>query len=957
MDEADLTPDDIAHATKALVRRQEIAMKEKQALMASGAAPLLALARDRRTAKTQEFERYEHEKQDLTSARAAEAIKWAHNHPNDPRAKAILYQEKALERRTSGTQEFERYEHEKQDLASARAAEAIKWAQKHPNDPRAQAILDRERARSNPKTLGRAKAALLRAGRTATHTALALIASTLGAAVKFLSALPGVASDVNKMAAAGNSLGLSDDRLRGYRHVEDMLKLDEGTFAQGFGALLHKLPPIETGMGDLGKAISPVAAYAQKDPLGRDIIGMIVDASKDSEDVFPLWRESLNMAMRIGYAGKGRLGSEEVDPALAIRDALNVFDQLAPKVAVVGAKMQTWLENSSAANRAAVRAVVSGEAREINGVAVEAGDFYGAMAALLGEDVSWVKPRDVSTPVEVAVSKEVAQSWTDLGAAFGAIKRGVLEQILGATENISVWLEDIMHKILGLDIFGHRFDPTLRGFDEKYYAQHISAAAELDNLIVFLEGAAKHVGGKQFGHATEESRAAAIASWERGEGVPADVRRAGLADEYEKYIGLLYELDEARMKRADSQFYVDMFERKNQPATHAITGESKLYENGAISRPYGITPEQIAVVAANRVAADAYLYVDSVDEITERVLTGNPASSYEGLTQDVAAAKDRLFALNDARSVALNTMLYAQGLADSAAEKLADEEADFALHSSAMLAETREARRLLADSYAHDLSVAKRDLERATATLEKADADVASAERGLAEKEAALRGASPLDVGAGRFLVDAVADREEARRLYEEQAELERRPALNASAMSSPGYVPSEIRRQQLVEAESRVARTMNALAEIEESYAWSEEPAPPFSRPSPAETAPGASLMPGAPLIGRYLGQAGLEGDLLRRSLQEQLAFTNSFIAELGAQAGASAVSAFANRRLEISGRIKAEERTWTVELVHKDTGETFRVVGKSASPLADVEDLSLLFDSYVPTPNPASR
>jgi hypothetical protein len=1028
-DEADLTPDDIAHATRALVRRQEIAMKEKQALMTSGAAPLLALARDRRTPKTQEFERYEDEKQNLASARVAEAIKWAHNHPNDRRAQAILHQEKALERRTSGTQEFERYEHEKQDLASARAAEAVKWAKSHPKDPRARAILKRHKAGRTGR-LSRAKAALQNAGRTATHTILSLMAASLGAAVKFLSALPGVASDVNKMAAMGNALGISDDRLRGYRHMEDMLQLDEGTFAQGFGALLHSLPPVETGRSDIGKVISPIAAYVQKDPLSRDVIGMITDVSLHSKDVSPLWREMLNMAMRIGLSGKGRLDSDDVETTMAVRDALNVFDQAAPKVAEVGHKMQTWLGNVSASDRAAVEAVVKGEAMEINGVAVEAGDFYGAVAALMGEDVSWVKPRDTSTPVEVSVAKEVAQSWTDLAAAFGAIKRGILEQILGATERVSVWLEDIMHKILGLDIFKGRFDPVLVGFDEKYYAQHVKEIKPLDNQIMVLEGIVAPIGEKLFGHATEEDRAEAKAAWERHEGVPAGIRRAGLAEEYKNYMARLYALDETRKIRADRQFYIDMFEHKNQPATHGITGVSKQYEPGMMARVVGATPDQIAVAAANKAANAYYGHARTVDEVAEELLTGSVAASYKSVQR-------RASALLDARSAAYREMESGRSDVDEAAGNLAAAKERLAgLPANASL-QRKAAYEAQALYHEKALGNAEKRLAEATDAFEKADAASAGlsveelgvvvssrrrsvgeaasrlaveeerlarlpdnappqmrldiearaaplrrrlggAEQALAEAEAAferagseaafaasapgvgrpgLRSTDPYDIITGNILANAIAERDEARRVYEDWAELDEHPALLATIAHEPSSVSSAALLQRLEEAESRVVSLVNALAEIELSDLRQEEPEPPWAFPPQAEE-PGVLSGPGTPTIDRYLGQAAYENDAWRRSAQGDLSFVNNLIAEVGAQAGASAVSALANGRLEVTGLIKAEERTWTIEFVDKDTGKMFRVVGESNVPYRSVGDLGIGFnlDSPSPTANPRS-
>jgi hypothetical protein len=538
---------------------------------------------------------------DRANASMRDKRAWREDHPDSPLATRMRDEE---ERRTPGTKAFERAEQDRLDRSSESRKAAVKWAKAHRGDPTARAIL-RGRGQGG---MGR----LLRgAGAAVKNTALMGISAALAAAVKFLSALPGVASDVHAISAKGNALDITDSALRGYRHMERITGMKEGSLAETFGALVHSMPDLTTGDSNMGEIIRRIAALSARDPNSL-ALDKTIAFGVNGGDPGDLWREYLNTAFRLAFSNVGHLGSEE-DFGASLRNSLTVFDGVAPGMAGQGASLLTALYNRSPEDRALVGRVASGSAENINGAAVDGFDVYGALAALLGADDSKWTPNNTATTVEWAAAEETTQTWTELKTTVGEIKEGILVRILGATEGIAVWLRDILKTIMALPIFNGMFDAILSYMDEEDYRKNLAAKESLEVQALGAEASVAAL-GRPLGLITEADHAKALADWERGVGVPGDLQVAGRAGLYRSYIRALYDRKLTQDSLAGVNGEISEYDTGYVPDPKDPT---KLIRRslGGISRPFGWLPEQMAARVANKAAADEQPFLREVEKV------------------------------------------------------------------------------------------------------------------------------------------------------------------------------------------------------------------------------------------------------------------------------------------------------------------------------------------------------
>jgi hypothetical protein len=577
----------------------------------------------------EDYRRALYSSMDQANARMKETDGWRRDHPDEPLAKKFLEDE---ERRTPGTAAFEQAEQDRLDRSSERRKAAVKWARANRSDPAAKAIL-----RSSRK--GGVSRLLRGVGAMARNTVLMGISAALAAAVKFLSALPGVASDVRHLSAKGNALAMTDVSLRGYRHMEQVTGMEDGSLAETFGAIVHSMPDIRTGNSRMAAIVNDIAAVSASDPNSQ-AVAKTIQFGLYGGNPGDLWQEYLNTSFRLAYLDKGHLGSDE-DFSNSLRNSLGVYEAAAPGITGQGAALAAALGRMTPEEKQMAQRVAGGESLEINGKAVRGFEVYDALAALLGVDDSKWTPKNTATPVELKAAEQVSQSWVELSTTVGEIKSGVLAQILTATEGISVWLRDILKTIMALPIFGGRFDAVLAYMDEEDYRKNVSAKESLERQKLGAEASARAL-GEPFGMRTDADHAAALADWRSGVGVPAHYRAAGLAGVYERYVRSLYDLDEVNAKLGGVDGMLSAYRTGSVPDPNDPT-KTIPRSLGGMSRPFGWRSEQVAVRVADRMAWDEQKFVAAVAEV---LLTKDDADAKYDSEKIVALRKegDRIIA-------------------------------------------------------------------------------------------------------------------------------------------------------------------------------------------------------------------------------------------------------------------------------------------------------------------------
>jgi hypothetical protein len=785
---------------------------------------------------------------DRTNARMRDSQAWRDDHPDSPLARQFR---EAEERRTPGTKAFEQAEQERLDRSSEQRKAAVKWAKAHRGDPAAKAIL-RSRNRGGVSRLLRS------AGSLARNTILMGITTALAAAVKFLSALPGVAADVQHLAAKGNALAMTDASLRGYRHMEQVAGMKDGSLAETFGAIVHALPDLRTGDSRMGSIINEIAAISSDDPDSQALSKTIAFGLRGGNPG-DLWREYVNTTFRLAYRDKGQLGSD-ADFSNALRNSSTVYDKAAPGLAEEVSALETKRRLLSPGEQELVRRVAFGEDKdgtEIRGKIVDAWDVYGALEALLGVDDSKWAPKDTATTIEWKASEQVAQTWTELATAVGEIKEGVLVKILGATEGIAVWLRDILKTIMALPIFNGMFDAVVGYMDEEDYQKNLTAKASLDNQMLGAEAVVK-VLGKEVGLTTEADHAKALADSKSGIGVPASIQAAGLTGAYEAYQRALYNRDEIGAKLQGVNAQISASETGYRPDPKDPT---KLIPRslGDISRPFGWRPEQTAVTAVNRMARDNYPYVR---EIANTLMT---ATDF-GATHDVAELQ-RL--MREGRKIK-DRVAYLQS-----------------------------------DSY---LARASRAINPAAADRELAEELGKDRENELAIL-AELRGKGPV------ALRQAWARADESRAALETARE--RMPSGEEVITDTNGN-PIALRR--LSDYEARAAADQAIVERMINAIMAAVMQGVDVSATTESEIYHNANnlILSGA---ASHI-DALVEADTARRNAQVDLATRNYISDVIAERAGRDALSSVLGGGIVVSGMIKAEEKTIAIELTNRDTG-----------------------------------
>jgi hypothetical protein len=831
-----------------------------------------------RDIEPEDYRRAAYASLDRANAAMREKQAWLEDHPDDPLAKRMR---EAEERRTPGTKAFEQAERGRLDRSSERRKAAVKWAKANRSDPAAKAILRGSRG-------GGLNRLLRGAGAAVKNTALMAISAAIASAVKFLSALPGVASDVHKISAKGNALDMTDSSLRGYRHMEQMAHMKDGTLAETFGALVHSMPDLSTGDSRMGEIVRRIAPVSSRDPNSQ-ATAKTITFGVNGGDPGELWREYMNTAFRLAFMNVGHLGSKE-DFGASLRNSLTVYDSVAPGMAVQGADLAAVLFNKlSDGERALVAQVAAGKDREINGKPVSGLDVYGALEALLGVDDSNWKPKDTATTVEWTAAEQTAQAWTDLNTTVGEIKTGILVQILGATEGIAVWLRDILKTIMGLPIFNNKFDAVLAAMDEEDYRKNLAAKESLELQLAGADASVAAL-GEPLGIRSEADRAAALADWKSGVGVPAQFQAAGMAGLYENFVLSLYDQEGIREKLQGISANISAYDTGKIPDPKN-PGKMTDRPLGGISRPFGWSSEQMAVSAANQKARDAQPFVAEIAEVIR--------------AKDDAGAKYDSEKLQELRSEGLKIAERIRAMEDP---------------------------RGLWQGLVHEFGLW--------------GPDIAAEKEKLRENEQAiwaeLQYKGPV---AARKAWERLGAAREAL-----EAAKERMPEGHSVYFDDHGNVVRfemvEEYEQAYADAFAYYKRLRNALQAAAQQGRESED----RTEAERLQDAYNLDISDQAHSI-----TARVETDVRRRTDQIDRAVVKQSVAAIAAQAGAEAARSALRGELVVSGTIKAEERTYAIELTDRSTGKT-TVVKDVPNEVERNVDLAFAWRNFLNQNLPAS-
>jgi hypothetical protein len=164
--------------------------------------------------------------------------------------------------RTPGTPEFQAKVRQNLDRSTAREREQIAWA-RAPENRRTHLAKAVRKAYRSKSAAGRALNKSVSFARGAIVTGLlTAVAGAVSAAVKFLSALPGIASNVHKIAVKGAQYNIPDIMLADYRQLSNAVGLDETgeTISTAQGTIHSRLASVMTG--DLDSSVMKMAGVS-----------------------------------------------------------------------------------------------------------------------------------------------------------------------------------------------------------------------------------------------------------------------------------------------------------------------------------------------------------------------------------------------------------------------------------------------------------------------------------------------------------------------------------------------------------------------------------------------------------------------------------------------------------------------------------------------------------------------
>ena len=884
-------------------------------------------------------------------------------------------------RATPGAAEFSQAEQAKHRLAEARWKESVAWAKKNRRNPRAKAILRQNRRRRRPRSMvaeglkqanKRLGASLRNAGRTARRFALGAISVLLASAVKFLSGLPGLASDVRQMAARGAGLALTDASLRGFRYMERVAGMQEGSFAQVFGALAGSMPDIRTGNSRGPELIRIVAPIATRDPLDRsvELLKTYMISGGDSSELF---KALFNTGARLAYANVGKLG-DKAPFARAWAENFRSLDAAAPGLFNVSSGISAYIGTLPEGLQEQIRKVGLGEEVVIKGVSIAAGEVWDAVRTAAGATDEGYKKMDPATTVEWKAAEDVAKTWRDLAATFKTIREGVLANILGATESIAATVLNIARAVLSWRGWNGRFAGTVAAMDANIHQGNIEARSSLQTQAQGADASVAAL-GRHLGIDTKEAQAEAFAAWERGEGTPEHIQAAGNTEAYRAFINALYDQKTVSglLKQANKEtaFYTEKRKVDEKDPTKTIA-----YTPGAVKAVVNWRPAQTAVTAANEAADANYKFTRAQDQLIKEWIEGGSSGLahirvdryYQERLREEQTELTRLRGL----SAKADGTVSGEDLERQAKEQeraylnLKSEAEEFERRFSNLTPKERakygegaemtlryykiraqealsELRRLSEMPAGSDGAISKEDLERRTQERLESYSSVAT------EHESFLRYLSELkpgDLAAREAVVEATRERAES---------LERLAAESLVAgrdvyAFQKGEAAKKARKAY-EDAKAELARYRNALASLivnnkDAVATFDETGRMDLSGPVAYTKLPEWASV----------GAAALANDTARKDFQIYGLVGKQIVEMLNARATEAVVAGVLDGAITVSGKITADNPTWTLHLLDQRTGQT-SVIEHIPNTAQQEVDVTIALNAYLGRHRPVER
>jgi hypothetical protein len=536
---------------------------------------------------------------------------------NDRKDKARLLEAK----RTPGTPEFEAHVEQELDTRIAREDVTVAWAKKNKKLPQARAILKQNRMKTGTgRALERAKTFMKTA---AVGTVISGILGSVIAAVKFLSHVPDILTNVRTIAVKGATLGVTNAQLVRFAALEKRLPgLKEDDISGYLGNLHETLADVAAGGDPEGmlRKLGPLLAIGGDKKLAGKIVAYSTGGYMDTNE---LGMELLNAVLTTSMQGKTLYGSG-YEPSDALRYNAVAFGRATGKPELAYSLNAAYADRNLIPADVAqqIRGVADGKAQVINGQEVAAGRTLLAFLAAIEGRKDTLKTTDTATIVEWKAAEDIAAQWRNLTAAFTEVRTGVLVAIGSTLSGILSFVEGIAKAVLTNPIFKHRFDDMVQGLDERSYYRNVERVKVLDSVTTLSKGLALK-GGKSFGDETEEAVAETARKFFSGEGIPAE--HVGRKEEFARYMLAIASWYEAENKLNEGKAMVEGYQNMGAEVEYVVRDElgqektkSYTYEVGNMNELSDATIPFNMVRARNNVMEGFARYIDFAEKINSK---------------------------------------------------------------------------------------------------------------------------------------------------------------------------------------------------------------------------------------------------------------------------------------------------------------------------------------------------
>ena len=344
---------------------------------------------------------------------------------------------------------------------SAANAATLAWAKQNKKNPLAKAILKANKSRG-AKMLDKAGAM---AGKAALSAMIGAITTAVGAMVKYLSLLPGIGSNIHKMATKGTMYNLDTDVVSNYEGLSKKLGMENAnSFLEAMGAVHSKLASITNG--DLDFSVTKLAELAALSG-GTSITEAVNYYTKANGNPEAAMKAVLNDTMRASFNHITLQGRTD--------DAVTAYSrnrQAGEAAYGMGSLMDnlfyTWDRRIGDTKKQEIADKMKEDPNA---------DFLDLLIKAVGNPIT---ARKIAGGADNDRAEGVTKSFEELKQTYESVRDGVLIKILALLEPISDWLRSILKgvlKFLDEKVFKGQFTEILYAMDAED-AAHNAATKE-----------------------------------------------------------------------------------------------------------------------------------------------------------------------------------------------------------------------------------------------------------------------------------------------------------------------------------------------------------------------------------------------------------------------------------------------------------------------------------------------